>query len=170
MTDRFAQVALPLPLASSYTYRIPETLGDRVVPGARVVVPVRRRELIGIVVDADAAPPDAAPRDVLAAPDAETAIPAGLLETARWIAGYYGAPLGLTLKSMLPGGMWGESQIVASLVRGARLPGGVAGEVAAWLERRGGSDTVAAAARALKRPLWDVLDRLARVGAVTLRV
>jgi primosomal protein N' (replication factor Y) len=170
MTDRFAQVALPLPLASSYTYRIPETLGDRVVPGARVVVPVRRRELIGIVVDAEAAPPDAAARDVLAAPDPETAIPAGLLETARWIAGYYGAPLGLTLKSMLPGGMWGESQIVASLVRGARLPGGLAGEVAAWLERRGGSDTVAAAARALKRPVWDVLDRLARVGAVTLRV
>ena len=43
MSERFAQVALPLPLASSYTYRIPETLGDRVVAGARVVVPVRRR-------------------------------------------------------------------------------------------------------------------------------
>ncbi len=170
MTDRFAQVALPLPLASSYTYRIPETLGDRVVPGARVVVPVRRRELIGIVVDAEAPPPDVAPRDVLAAPDAETAIPAGLLETARWIAGYYGAPLGLTLKSMLPAGLWGESQLVASLVRGARLPGGLAGEVAAWLERRGGEATVAATARALKRPVWDVLDRLARVGAVVLRV
>jgi len=39
MTERFATVALPLPLASSYTYRIPETLGDRVAPGARVVVP-----------------------------------------------------------------------------------------------------------------------------------
>ena len=50
MTERFAQVALPLPLASSYTYRIPETLGDRVVSGTRVVVPVRRRELIGLVV------------------------------------------------------------------------------------------------------------------------
>lgn len=170
MTDRFAQVALPLPLASSYTYRIPETLGDRVVLGARVVVPVRRRELIGIVVGVEAPPPAAVPRDVLAAPDAEAAIPAGLLETARWISGYYGAPLGLTLKSMLPGGMWGESRIVASLVRGARLPGGVAGEVAAWLERRGGEAAVAAAARALKRPVWDVLDRLARVGAVTFRV
>ena len=123
MTDRFARVALPLPLASSYTYRIPETLGDRVVPGARVVVPVRRRELIGIVVESDTAAPEAAARDVLAAPDAETAIPAGLLETARWMAGYYGAPLGLALKCMLPGGMWGESEVVASLVPGARLPG-----------------------------------------------
>ena len=52
MTDRFALVALPLPLATPYTYRIPDTLGDRVVPGARVVVPVRRRELIGLVGEA----------------------------------------------------------------------------------------------------------------------
>ncbi len=170
MTERFAQVALPLPLASSYTYRIPETLGDRVVPGARVVVPVRRRELIGIVTEGDAAPPAAAARDVLAAPDPETAIPGGLLETARWIARYYGAPIGLTLKCMLPGGMWGESQVVASLVRGARRPGGLAGEVMEWLERRGGDAPVSTAVRALKRPMWDVLGRLARVGAVSLRV
>jgi primosomal protein N' (replication factor Y) (superfamily II helicase) len=170
MTARFAQVALPLPLASSYTYRIPETLGDRVVAGARVVVPVRRRELIGIVVEADAAAPAAAARDVLAAPDDETAIPSGLLETARWVAGYYGAPLGLTLKAMLPAGLWGESSVVATLVRGGGVPGGLAGEVVAWLERRGGEAPVATAARALKRPLWDVLDRLARVNAVVLRV
>ncbi len=142
MSERFAQVALPLPLASSYTYRIPETLGDRVVAGARVVVPVRRRELIGIVVEADTAPPEAAARDVLAAPDDETAIPAGLLETAHWMAGYYGAPLGLTLKAMLPGGMWGESTVVATLVRGAAVPGGLAGEVTDWLEGRGGEAPV----------------------------
>ena len=71
---------------------------------------------------------------------------------------------------MLPGGLWGESQVVASVVRGAPATGGVAGDVAAWLETRGGSATVAAAARALKRPVWDALDRLARVGAVSLRV
>src|SRR5689334_1318566 len=170
MTDRFAQVALPLPLVSAYTYRISETLGDRVVPGARVVVPVRRRELIGIVVATDAPAPAAAARDILAAPDAEAAIPEGLLETAHWMAGYYGAPLGLALKCMLPGGMWGESQVVATVARGARMPGGLAGEVLTWIGARGGEAPVAAVARGLKRPVWDVLDRLARVGAVTLRV
>ena len=97
MTDRYARIALPLPLASLYTYRIPETLGDRVVPGARVVVPVRRRELIGIVDETDVPAPDAPARDVLGAPDDEPAVPPPLLETGRWIAGYYGAPLGLTL-------------------------------------------------------------------------
>jgi len=37
MIARFAQVALPLPLAQPYTYSVPDTLGDRVVPGTRVV-------------------------------------------------------------------------------------------------------------------------------------
>jgi primosomal protein N' (replication factor Y) (superfamily II helicase) len=170
MNARFAQVALPLPLATPYTYRIPDTLGDRVVPGVRVVVPVRRRELIGLVVANDAPPPAAAAREVLAVPDDMPALSPPLLATAQWMAGYYGAPLGLTLKSILPGGMWGESQVIVSLSNGVRAPGGLAGEVLAWLERQGGEASVSAAARALKRPLWDVVERLARVDAVTLRV
>ena len=170
MSDRFALVALPLPLATPYTYRIPETLGDRVVPGARAVVPVRSRELIGLVVAVDAAPPAAAAKDILAMPDLEPALSGALLETAEWIAGYYAAPLGLTLKSVLPAGMWGESQVIVSLRNGSRDTGGVAGEVMAWLEKRGGEAAVSTAARALKRPLWDVIERLTRIDAVTLRV
>ena len=171
MTGRFALVALPLPLAAPYTYRIPETLGDRVAPGARVVVPVRQRELIGIVTAVDVSPPEAAAvRDVLAAPDPEPAIPAGLLATGSWIAGYYGAPIGLTLRAMLPAGMWGESRVIAALTGRGGPTGGLAGEVIAFLERKGGTAPVAAAGRALRRPVWEAIDRLARVGAVELRV
>ena len=170
MSDRFALVALPLPLATPYTYRIPETLGDRVVPGARVVVPVRRRELIGVVVAADAEPPAAVAKEVLAVPDPEPALSPALLATAEWISGYYAAPIGLTLKSVLPGGMWGESQVIVSLRNGTRVPGGVAGELLDWLEVRGGRAAVSTASRALKRPLWDVIERLTRVDAVTLEV
>jgi primosomal protein N' (replication factor Y) (superfamily II helicase) len=170
MTDRFAVVALPLPLATPYTYRIPETLGDRVVPGMRVVVPVRRRELIGLVVGVDAEAPEVVAKEVLAAPDAEPALSSALLETAEWMAGYYGAPLGLTLKSILPAGMWGESEVIVSLSNGAPAIGGLAGEVVAWLEQRGGEAAVHTAARALKRPLWDAIERLTRVDVVSLRV
>lgn len=170
MTDRFALVALPLPIATPYTYRIPETLGDRVLPGARVVVPVRRRELIGLVVAVDSEPPAAGARDLLAVPDSDPAVPRPLLATAEWIAGYYGAPLGLTLKSMLPAGMWGASQVFVSLGGGRASSGGVADELLAWLERQGGEATVASAARALKRPLWDVVERLVRVEALSLQV
>jgi primosomal protein N' (replication factor Y) len=135
-----------------------------------VVVPVRRRELVGVVVGVDAEGPAALPRDVLAVPDPEPALSAELLATAVWIAGYYGAPLGLTLKAILPRGMWGESQVIVSLCNGTRGLGGLAGEVAAWLAERGGEAPVQTASRAFKRPLWDVVERLSRVRAVSLRV
>jgi primosomal protein N' (replication factor Y) len=167
---RFAQVALPLPLADTYTYRIPDTLADRVVAGARVVVPVRQRELIGIVVGTHGEAPTMPTRDVLAAPDDEPAVPDALLRTAEWMAGYYGAPIGLTLKCMLPAGLWGASQVVATLTAGAGRVGGMAGRVMEWLEERGGEATVAAVGRGLKRPVWDAVDRLARAGFVALRV
>ncbi len=169
MTTGFGQVALPLPLAQPYTYRIPEALADRIVPGARVVVPVRQRELIGIVTALTDAPPEQTAREILAAPDDEPALPVALLETAGWISGYYGVPLGLTLRAMLPGAMWGASKVIAELT-GSAPGGGVAGEIVAYLDRKGGEAPVATIARALKRPVWDALNRLVRVGGVVLRV
>ena len=169
MTPGYGLVALPLPLAQPYTYHIPESLADRVVPGARVVVPVRQREIIGVVTELSDTPPEREARDILSAPDAEPALPEQLLETARWIAGYYGAPLGLTLRSVLPAAMWGESRVIAELVGGA-VPGGLAGDVCAYLEKKGGEAPVSAIARSLKRPVWEAVNRLARVGVVHLRV
>ncbi|MGE5090645.1 MAG: primosomal protein N' [Bacillota bacterium] len=170
MSDRYVQVALPLPLADSYTYRVPEALAGRAVAGARVVVPVRRREMIGIVVAGDAEAPGVAARDVLGAPDDEAAIPGPLLETASWIAGYYGAPIGLTLRCMLPAGMWGSSSVVARLISADRAPAGLGAEVAAWLAARGGEGNVATAARAFHKPLWDVIGRMVEADAVALTI
>ena len=166
----YAHVALPLPLHSTYTYRIPEALADRIVAGARVVVPLRQRELVGIVVETGVEAPAIAARDVLGAPDDEPALPTPLLRTAQWIADYYGAPLGLTLRSVLPSGMWGESQVIVTRTARGPVTRGLAGEVLEWLAERGGEAAVPTIARALKRPVWDAIDRLARVGAVTLRV
>src|SRR5688572_10401980 len=63
---QYADVALPLPLPVSYRYLIPETLADRVLAGARVVVPLRGRELVGIVTAVADEAPDAAARPILA--------------------------------------------------------------------------------------------------------
>ena len=169
---RFAHVALPLPLASTYSYRIPEPLLDRVEPGARLVVPVRRREMIGIAVAVDDAAPGVSARDVLGAPDAEPALPTALLETAEWLAGYYGAPLGLTLKCILPAGMWGESHVVMTLTGASSDPGGdsAPAKLLRWLEDHGGTAPVRTATRALGRSLWDAVARLERLGAIGLTV
>lgn len=170
MSAGFGRVALPLPLAEPYTYRVPPGLADRVVPGARVVVPVRRQEMVGIVVGLDRDAPDRDVRNILAAPDTEPALPRPLLEAAEWMAGYYGAPLGLALRAMLPGALWGRSHVRVHLERPGAAPGGFAADIVRWLERKGGAATTTAIARGLRKPVWDALGRLDRVGAIRLEV
>ncbi len=168
---RFVEVALPLPLHASYTYRVPTALEHRARLGDRVVVPVRRREVVGVVVDREADPPVGITiRDLLAAPDSTPAIPEPLLETARWMASYYGAPLGLALRVMLPRDLWGSSRVMVTLRNGDRPEvGGLAGELIGTLARRGGEAPLPSLTHALRRPLWDVLARLTMIGLVSLR-
>jgi primosomal protein N' (replication factor Y) len=171
VSERFAQVALPLPVADPYRYRIPASLADRALPGARVVVPVRREEMIGIITAVDVEPPPTAARDILAVPDAEPALSAPLLALATRAARYYGAPPGMMLRAMLPSALWGHSSVMAYLTTEWKTSvGGTAGELVAWLDRRGGSGTIQSASRALKKSLWDAADRLQRVGALVLEV
>ena len=104
----YAAVVLPVPVSRSYIYEVPETLTARVVPGARVVVPLRRRSVVGIVTAAVShlASADMAIKPIIAAPDDEPAISPPLLELGRWMSDYYGAPLGLALRAILPGPLW----------------------------------------------------------------
>jgi primosomal protein N' (replication factor Y) len=167
MIPRACSVALPIPISKPYSYAIPTALADRVAPGARVVVPVRRREMVGIVV-AVGDLPDRDVKPVLLAPDPAPIVPVPLLALAEWLATYYGAPLGIALRTMLPAALWGSSRLVAELVDADRAPGGVSRAVVELLEQGGGRLPAPALARKLRRPVWDVLQRLARAGAVSL--
>jgi len=106
---RFVEVALPLPLFQNFTYAVEEEgLANPVVVGSRVVVPLRSGKEIGIVVGlSDVSPLKRNPKAVLESPDAEPAISPSLLELAKWMADYYIVPLGVTLRSVLPGALTG---------------------------------------------------------------
>ncbi len=105
---RYAEVALPVPVSRAYTYQIPDALRTRVVPGARVVVPVRRGAAVGIVTAVVSDQPSAVGniKAVSAAPDDQPALSPALLQLGHWISDYYGAPLGLALRAILPGPLW----------------------------------------------------------------
>jgi primosomal protein N' (replication factor Y) len=107
-TPRFAEVVLPVPVPRTYTYEIPDALADRVTAGARVVVPLQRRHVVGIVAAVDVPPPGphVAAKPIVAAPDPEPALSPALLELGGWISRYYGTPLGVALRALLPGALW----------------------------------------------------------------
>ena len=105
---RYAAVVLPVPVSRPYIYEVPDALADRAVPGARVVVPLRRRNIIGVVTEVIGHPSSVAVdiKPIADAPDEEPALSPALLDLGRWMSDYYGAPLGLSLRAMLPGPLW----------------------------------------------------------------
>jgi primosomal protein N' (replication factor Y) len=118
---RYAEVVLPVPVSRAYTYQIPDALAERVQPGARVIVPVRRRRTVGVVTAVDVAPPVAVAKPLAGAPDAEPALSSALLDLGRWISDYYGAPLGLALRAILPGPLWSVARPEGPAEAGERV-------------------------------------------------
>ena len=99
---KYCDVSLPVPLDREFTYLLPETLRHRVRTGCRMLVPFGTRKLTGVVLRTHDEPPAAAAREALKLLDEAPALDADLLKLGRWIASYYCAPLGETLRAMTP--------------------------------------------------------------------
>ena len=103
MSCSFCNVALAVPLRTTFTYALPESMRGTVQPGSRVLVPFRKKSLVGVVVDfPDAAPEGTKVRDIARVLDFVPAVTPKLLELANWIANYYLAPIGEVFRAMLP--------------------------------------------------------------------
>ncbi len=91
-----------MPLDQPFTYSLPLTLRHRVQVGCRVFVPFGPRKLTGVVLACHSNAPQGQVKEVLRLVDSEPVIREDMLALARWISGYYCAPLGEVLRSMLP--------------------------------------------------------------------
>jgi primosomal protein N' (replication factor Y) (superfamily II helicase) len=103
MSAPFCNVALPVPLRTTFTYAVPDALRQVLQPGCRVLVPFRKKSLVGVVVELVPSPPAGTKlRDITRVIDFVPALTPGLLELGQWIASYYLAPVGEVFRSMLP--------------------------------------------------------------------
>ena len=103
MTPPFCNVALTVPLRTTFTYAVPETLRGTVQPGSRVLVPFRKKAMVGVVVEmAESAPHGTKIRELTGILDFVPALTPKLIELSNWIAGYYLAPTGEVFRAMLP--------------------------------------------------------------------
>ena len=100
---RTIEVALPLPLDHTFTYAVGKGT-PMPAPGSRVLVPFRRRERIGWVVQQGGRVDVGARRlrPILDVLDDEPTATAELLSLARWMADYYVTPLGVALSTIHP--------------------------------------------------------------------
>jgi primosomal protein N' (replication factor Y) (superfamily II helicase) len=98
------EVAVPLPLETTFTYAVPAELAARAATGVRVLIPFGRRTLTGYLLG-PAAESGTEVKEVIALLDPEPLFTSQELEFFRWAAGYYLHPLGEVIKAALPAGI-----------------------------------------------------------------
>ncbi len=153
-------VALPLPLFRTFTYRVPEGADGCVAPGSRVLVPFRNRTEIGIVVGAAEPREGIRYKDIAAAPDEAPVLDAPMLALCAWIAEYYIVPVGVALRTALPAALTGAKAPVP--VRKTQRIARITRELPSLLER----DRIFARAPQ-QRALYELLEALGGRAAVS---
>lgn len=100
----FADVLLPLPLLSLFTYRIPYDMEALVSFGKRVIVPFGRSKLYSAIVIRvhEEAPQQVTPKYILDVIDSRPIISEPQFELWQWIAHYYLCTLGEVMTAALP--------------------------------------------------------------------
>jgi primosomal protein N' (replication factor Y) len=113
----YAEVAVPLHVYQTFTYRLTAEQSMEATVGARLVVPLGRTIVTAYIVGIlDELPESLSETDIK---DAQTLLDTDpvcnpeILDLARWVADYYACPLGEVIKAALPPGMSPKSRSAA---------------------------------------------------------
>ncbi|HEY0365121.1 MAG TPA: primosomal protein N' [Pyrinomonadaceae bacterium] len=117
----YAEVAVPLHVFQTFTYRLsPEQSGQAEV-GARLVVPLGRNLVTAYIVSLLQELPeslnDVGIKDAQNLVDTAPVCNPEILQLARWVSDYYGCPLGEVIKAALPPGMTPKSRSGSKFVK-----------------------------------------------------
>src|SRR5205085_1536886 len=120
----FAEVAVPVHIRQTFTYRLPGDMARRAHAGCRVVVPFGKKlvtgfivalhaQLAGEVVEGDV-------KDVEELVDESPIIARDILQLTKWMSDYYHAPWGECLRTALPAGATVATEQVLTITEAGR--------------------------------------------------
>lgn len=176
----YAEIAIPLHVHQTFTYRLPESFADKAKPGCRALVPFGKQLLTGYIVDlhetAAEAGLDAEAAEIKEVEelfDTDPLVTPELLDLTKWIADYYFAPWGEVIKSCLPAGINAEAETILAVTEAGReaLAAGKQTIKMQALALIAASETLTASALAkeLTKPRANaVIRELEKLGYVTL--
>jgi primosomal protein N' (replication factor Y) len=120
----FAEVAVPVLVRQTFSYRLSPQLAGRARPGSRVIVQFGKRLLTGFIVAIHQNPStqlaEAEIKDIEELVDESPVITAEILELTKWMADYYYAPWGECLRTALPAGAIVAGEQVLSITEAGR--------------------------------------------------
>ena len=117
MQEYYAEVLLPLPLYSTFTYHIPTELVDKIKVGYRVIVPFGRKKSYTAIVTAISpfAPKGYEVKDITMALDNYPIVRHPQIKLWEWISEYYLCACGDVYKAAIPAGLKVESETFIEL-------------------------------------------------------
>lgn len=126
MAGNYAQVILPLPLYSSFTYAVPEVMKREITIGSRVLVQFGRKKFYtGLVESFTNIPPgNFEVKEIMALLDEAPIIRYPQLRLWDWISEYYLCSKGDVYKAAVPTGLKPESETWITLNPDYELPEG----------------------------------------------
>ena len=113
---KYAEVILPLPLYSTFTYTIPNNLAGTIQIGSRVLVPFGKKKIYTGIVTLlhNNRPGDFEVKDIISSLDSYPILRHPQLKFWEWIANYYLCSIGDVYKAAVPAGMKVESETFVS--------------------------------------------------------
>ncbi|MBI2361461.1 MAG: primosomal protein N' [Deltaproteobacteria bacterium] len=167
----FAQVVVPSPLNEPLTYAIPPALRKSLRIGMRVLVPLGKRKVAGIVSDFLAQTPRQQIKEILAVLDDRPVLDSSLLKLIDWASHYYLAPVGEVLATILPPALRVHSLRVLAAKPGAFPEAGeLERKILEQVRRRKGRLTIRSLARIVpEKRLNRALERLSAMGALEIK-
>ena len=112
----YVDVVFNLSIERSFTYLIPPEFLSTVSIGQRVLAPLGKRELTGIVVNISEKDPGRKCREIVDILDEKPLILKNILELTRWMSDYYLTSWGSTLQLALPKGLDRKSTVLVDIV------------------------------------------------------
>ncbi|MCM1094510.1 MAG: primosomal protein N' [Lachnospiraceae bacterium] len=108
----YAEVILPLPLYSTFTYRIPAAMSGKIAVGHRVVVPFGKKKFYTAIVVAvtPVAPQGFDVKEIYSLLDEKPILKHPQLKLWEWMSQYYLCSLGDVYKAAVPAGLKVESE------------------------------------------------------------
>ena len=116
------RVSFPIPHAGPFSYKVPEGLEGRALPGCRVSAPLGRRKQTGFIVGVDDGPPDPAfkLKDIESVLDDGPVFPAWFFEFVSRVGDDFLSSTGELLMNALPPGLKGRRKELFGLTDAGR--------------------------------------------------
>ena len=167
---KFARIVIPTPLKEPLIYKVPDPLWEQIEIGMRVLIPLGKRKVTGVVLELLHETVVPGTRAILAPLDERPILDSALLQLSHWVGQYYLAALGEVFGTILPPSLRSETQRTITLNPGNfYVADGLEKRILDRLRQSNGKLSVKRLTREMHGGnLYAAIERLESIGAVKI--